>query len=137
MMVVLDADRFGISQLHQLRGRVGRGGHPGLCLLVTMSSNPLVKRRLDAVASTTDGFRLAELDLELRREGDVLGTDQSGRRSSLQLLSVVRDVAVVEEARAVAVDIVEHDPDLEEHPELGALVRDLRERDAADYLEKA
>ncbi len=137
MMVVLDADRFGISQLHQLRGRVGRGGHPGLCLLVTSSPSGASRQRLEAVASTTDGFRLAELDLELRREGDVLGTDQSGRRSSLQLLSVVRDGAVVEEARGAATAIVAADPELADHPGLSLLVRDLREGDAADFLEKA
>jgi ATP-dependent DNA helicase RecG len=136
MMVILDADRFGISQLHQLRGRVGRGGHPGLCLLVTAASGALSRDRLEAVASTTDGFRLAELDLEIRREGDVLGTDQSGRRTSLQLLSVVHDVDVVEQARAVAATIVESDPELHDHPALAALVRELREGDAADYLEK-
>ena len=106
-MVILDADRFGISQLHQLRGRVGRGGHPGLCLLVTQAEpGSPARSRLDAVAGTTDGFELADLDLELRREGDVLGTDQSGRRSSLQVLSVVRDVAIVEEAREAASAIV-------------------------------
>ena len=137
-MVILDTDRFGISQLHQLRGRVGRGGHPGLCLLVTQAeAGSPARRRLDAVAATSDGFELAELDLELRREGDVLGTDQSGRRSSLQVLSVVRDVAIVEEARAAAAAIVEGDPELEAHPGLAGLVRDLREGDAADYLEKA
>ena len=136
-MVILDADRFGISQLHQLRGRVGRGGHPGLCLLVTAAHGSGSRERLEAVASTTDGFRLAELDLEIRREGDVLGTDQSGRRTSLQLLSVVRDVAVVQEARAAAGAIVDDDPELHDHPALAAAVRDLREGDAADYLEKA
>jgi ATP-dependent DNA helicase RecG len=137
-MVILDADRFGISQLHQLRGRVGRGGHPGLCLLVTQAEpGSPARTRLDAVAGTTDGFELAELDLELRREGDVLGTDQSGRRSSLQVLSVVRDVAIVEEAREAASTIVGDDPELDRHPGLAGLVRDLREGDAADYLEKA
>ena len=97
MMVILDADRFGISQLHQLRGRVGRGGHPGLCLLVTPAA-PRPRRGAARAPwrATTDGFELAELDLEIRREGDVLGTDQSGRRSTLRLLSVVRDVEVVE-----------------------------------------
>jgi ATP-dependent DNA helicase RecG len=136
-MVVLDADRFGISQLHQLRGRVGRGGHAGLCLLVTAAYGGGSRERLEAVASTTDGFRLAELDLEIRREGDVLGTDQSGRRTSLQLLSVIRDVAVVEEARAAAGAIVEADPELHDHPALAAAVRELREGHGADYLEKA
>ena len=90
-MVVLDADRFGVSQLHQLRGRVGRGGHPGLCLLVTdAEADSPARERLDAVAATTDGFELSRLDLEQRREGDVLGASQSGRRSGLRLLSVHR-----------------------------------------------
>ncbi len=136
MMVILDADRFGISQLHQLRGRVGRGGHAGLCLLVSRAMSPGARHRLAAVAKSVDGFGLAELDLEIRREGDVLGADQSGRRSSLRLLSVVRDVEVVQEAREVATQIVEADPELVEHPGLGTLVTALREKDAADYLEK-
>ena len=103
MMVILDADRFGVSQLHQLRGRVGRGTAPGLCLLVTDApADSDARQRLDAVASTLDGFRLAELDLEQRREGDVLGAAQSGRRQHLQLLSLLRDAELISEARAAA-----------------------------------
>jgi ATP-dependent DNA helicase RecG len=137
-MVILDAERFGVSQLHQLRGRVGRGGHPGLCLLVTSAPPGSAARvRLDAVASTSDGFKLAELDLELRREGNVLGSQQSGRRSSLRLLSVVRDVDVIEEARSSATAVVEQDPQLEEHEQLRAAVAALARRAETDYLDKA
>jgi ATP-dependent DNA helicase RecG len=137
-MVILDAERFGVSQLHQLRGRVGRGGHPGLCLLVTAAPPGSPARvRLDAVASTSDGFKLAELDLELRREGNVLGSQQSGRRSSLRLLSVVRDVDVIEEARSSAAAVVERDPQLEEHEQLRAAVAALARRAETDYLDKA
>jgi ATP-dependent DNA helicase RecG len=135
-MVVLDADRFGISQLHQLRGRVGRGGLPGLCLLVTHAAPASgARQRLEAVASTTDGFALADLDLELRHEGDVLGSNQSGRRRTLRLLSVARDGEVIERARAIAVAVVEEDPTLSGAPVLAAAVAALE--DAADYLEKA
>jgi ATP-dependent DNA helicase RecG len=138
VMVLLDADRFGISQLHQLRGRVGRGGHPGLCLLVTnASAGSGARTRLDAVASTTDGFRLAELDLELRREGDVLGSRQSGGRGGLQLLSVVKDVDVIEAARGAAAVLVETDPALEGNPALRAEVERLRDSGKAEFLDKA
>jgi ATP-dependent DNA helicase RecG len=134
-MVVLDADRFGISQLHQLRGRVGRGGHPGLCLLVTHAAAASGSRqRLEAVASTTDGFALADLDLELRHEGDVLGSNQSGRRRTLRLLSVARDGDVIERARDLASAIVEEDPTLSHAPALAAAVASLQE--AAAYLDK-
>jgi ATP-dependent DNA helicase RecG len=103
VMVVLDADRFGLSQLHQLRGRVGRGEHPGLCLLVSASEpDSLAMRRLEALSSTTDGFELSELDLEIRGEGDVLGSLQSGGRSSLKLLRVVRDQELIQQARLEA-----------------------------------
>ena len=102
-MVIMDADRFGVSQLHQLRGRVGRGTSPGLCLLVTKSlADSPARARLDAVASTTDGFELSRIDLEQRREGDVLGTSQSGSRSHLRLLRVLRDEALIEVARTEA-----------------------------------
>jgi ATP-dependent DNA helicase RecG len=137
-MVILDAERFGVSQLHQLRGRVGRGGHPGLCLLVTSAPPASPARvRLDAVASTSDGFKLAELDLELRREGDVLGRQQSGRRSSLRLLSVVRDVDVIEEARSSATEVVGRDPGLAQHEQLRAATEALARRAETDYLDKA
>ncbi len=136
-MVILDADRFGISQLHQLRGRIARGGEDGLCLLVTAAdADSPARERLAAVAATTDGFELARVDLQARREGDVLGTAQSGRRSSLRLLEVVRDEAVVERARVAATSLVEHDPTLAEHPLLRDQVAALSEDDRSDFLEK-
>jgi ATP-dependent DNA helicase RecG len=138
VMVVLDADRFGVSQLHQLRGRIGRGGHPGLCLLVTdVPEAAPARERLDAVASTTDGFELARLDVEQRREGDVLGVAQSGRRSQLKLLSLLRDEDVIVAARAEAGDLVAADPDLTAHPGLAAQVADLVADEQARYLDKA
>ncbi|KAB1664377.1 ATP-dependent DNA helicase RecG [Pseudoclavibacter sp. CFCC 13611] len=102
-MVVFDADRFGVAQLHQLRGRVGRGEHPSLALFVTTAAEGTPTRaRIDAVANTTDGFELAELDLSLRREGDVLGATQSGSRSQLRALQVTRDAKIIEQARQAA-----------------------------------
>ncbi|MGA8116271.1 MAG: ATP-dependent DNA helicase RecG [Actinocatenispora sp.] len=137
VMVILDADRFGVSQLHQLRGRVGRGRAPGLCLLVSESeAGTPAHERLTAVASTLDGFRLAELDLEQRREGDVLGATQSGRRSSLRLLSLLRDAELIAEARAEATTIIDDDRDLEAHPLLADTVAALVSEDRAEYLEK-
>jgi len=137
MMVVLDADRFGVSQLHQLRGRVGRGGLPGLCLLVTGAAAPSATRdRLAAVAATTDGFELSRVDLQQRREGDVLGASQSGHRSSLRLLHVLDHEDVIVEAREVATRIVEEDPALERHPTLAEQVRWLEAVERADYLAK-
>ncbi|MFL1999400.1 ATP-dependent DNA helicase RecG [Microbacterium sp. A1-JK] len=122
-MVILEADRFGVSQLHQLRGRVGRGGLPGICLLVTEASTGTSARaRVEAVASTLDGFELAEVDLELRGEGDVLGAVQSGARSSLRLLRVVTDADVIAEARAAAERIFADDPTLAQHPALAAAI---------------
>ncbi|HUR13799.1 MAG TPA: ATP-dependent DNA helicase RecG [Mycobacteriales bacterium] len=138
VMVVVDADRFGISQLHQLRGRVGRGGHAGLCLLVTEAERESpAGERLAAVAATTDGFELARVDLELRREGDVLGTDQSGARSSLRLLQVLRDEELILEAREEAGTLVAADPDLSAHPAMRAAVAVLLDAERAAYLEKA
>lgn len=126
VMVVLDADRFGVSQLHQLRGRVARGEHPGLALLVTGApQGTLARERLDAIAATTDGFALAERDLELRNEGDVLGTAQSGGMSSLKLLRVTRDTEIITAAREVAERIVAHDRTLTAHPALRAAVARL------------
>ncbi|TFB58748.1 ATP-dependent DNA helicase RecG [Cryobacterium sp. Hz7] len=123
-MVVLDADRFGVSQLHQLRGRVGRGGVPGLCLLVTSSeAETIARERVEAVAATLDGFELAQVDLELRREGDVLGSNQSGGRSSLRLLRVATDGDLIGEARGHAQRLSEHDPHLESVPALREAVR--------------
>ncbi|HEX8630863.1 MAG TPA: ATP-dependent DNA helicase RecG, partial [Catenuloplanes sp.] len=137
VMIVLDADRFGVSQLHQLRGRVGRGAAPGLCLLVSEAAEASAAReRLDAVASTVDGFKLAELDLEQRREGDVLGATQSGRRSHLRLLSLLRDSKLIGEARAEALELVADDPELARHPALAASVAALVDDERAEYLEK-
>jgi ATP-dependent DNA helicase RecG len=137
MMVVFDADRFGISQLHQLRGRIGRGTLPGVCLLVSgaQAGSP-TRERLDAVASTRDGFELAQRDLEIRREGDVLGGSQSGVRSSLRLLRVVEDADVIEQARAVAERIINDDPELAEHPQLRAAMTAL-DAEQAEFMEKA
>ena len=138
MMVVLDAERFGVSQLHQLRGRVGRGGLPGLCLLVTNAAlDTPARHRVDAVAATTDGFELSRLDLQQRREGDVLGSSQSGRRSSLRLLHVLEHEDVIVEARGVAATLVADDPDLGGHPHLADQVRRLYDAEQADYLEKS
>jgi ATP-dependent DNA helicase RecG len=137
VMVIMDAQRFGISQLHQLRGRVGRGSYSGLCLLVTDSppGSP-ARERLDAVAATTDGFELARLDLELRREGDVLGALQSGRRSGLKLLSLLRDEDLIVAARQAAAQLIEVDPELTEHPELARLAASLLDDQRAEYLHK-
>jgi ATP-dependent DNA helicase RecG len=138
VMAVLDADRFGVSQLHQLRGRIGRGSAPGLCLLVTETPPGAVSReRLDAVAATTDGFALARLDVEQRREGDVLGATQSGRRSQLRLLSLLRDEDLIAAARTEAQDLIAADPDLSGHPLLAAQVAALVADEQAEYLEKA
>ena len=118
-MVVVEADRFGVSQLHQLRGRVGRGGVPGLCLFVTAAQQgTLARERVEAVASTLDGFELAQIDLELRREGDVLGANQSGGRSSLKLLRVATDGDLIGDARVAAAEVLEGDAALAEHPAL-------------------
>jgi ATP-dependent DNA helicase RecG len=137
VMVILDADRFGVSQLHQLRGRVGRGSAPGLCLLVTDAPAGPARVRLDAVAATVDGFELARLDLAQRREGDVLGSAQSGRRSALRILSLLRDEELILQAREEAVALVDADPELRRHPALAAQVAALIEDERADYLEKA
>jgi ATP-dependent DNA helicase RecG len=137
VMVILDADRFGVSQLHQLRGRVGRGSAPGICLLVTESvEGTSARERLDAVASTTDGFRLSELDLEQRREGDVLGASQSGRHSHLRLLSLLHDAKLITDARTEAAELIAGDPDLAGHPALAASVAALVDEERAEYLEK-
>ncbi|MBB5155444.1 ATP-dependent DNA helicase RecG [Saccharopolyspora phatthalungensis] len=138
VMVIMDADRFGVSQLHQLRGRVGRGSAPGLCLLVTDAMGGTTTReRLDAVASTTDGFELARLDLELRREGDILGAAQSGRKSGLKLLSLLRDEDVIAQAREEADRIVGADPRLRGHPGLAWMVAEVVDAERAEYLEKS
>jgi ATP-dependent DNA helicase RecG len=137
MMMVLDADRFGVSQLHQLRGRVGRGSAPGICLLVSEAAEDTPARvRLDSVAGTLDGFRLAEIDLEQRREGDVLGAAQSGRRSHLRLLSLLRDAELITEARAAATELIDEDPDLDRWPALRDAIAVLVDEERAEYLEK-
>jgi ATP-dependent DNA helicase RecG len=132
-MVVLDAERFGISQLHQLRGRVGRGGLPGLCLLLTGAEDlSLSLERVTAVASTLDGFKLSEIDLELRREGDVLGASQSGGRSSLKLLRVVHDSDLIQHCRDLVSKLLESDPTLEKTPNLAAALARLDDQRQAN-----
>ena len=136
VMVICDADRFGISQLHQLRGRIGRGGHEGVCLLLTTATpGTSARERLDAVASTRDGFALAEVDLEQRREGDVLGSSQSGRRSSLRLLRVLDDADLIEQARDLAARCVA-DPGLSADPGLADVVTEVVRRAAGEWLER-
>jgi len=137
VMIIMDADRFGMSQLHQLRGRVGRGGTPGVCLLVTEVSGAGPGRaRLDAVAATADGFELAEADLALRREGDVLGASQAGRASSLRLLSLQRDRDLIGVARADATELVGDDPTMAAYPGLAAMADAIVDADGQDYLQK-
>ncbi|WP_031090247.1 ATP-dependent DNA helicase RecG [Streptomyces sp. NRRL WC-3549] len=136
-MVIMDADRFGVSQLHQLRGRVGRGSAPGLCLLVSEAHEASPARaRLSAVAATLDGFELSRIDLEQRREGDVLGQAQSGVRSSLRVLSVIDDEEVIGAAREEAVRVVAADPGLERLPELRTALDALLDKDREEYLDK-
>lgn len=138
MMVVLDADRFGVSQLHQLRGRVGRGGIPGLCLLVTRAEPESIGlARVEAVSGTLDGFELAQVDLELRREGNVLGGVQSGGASSLRLLRVARDGEVILEARRAAEGVIEGDEEFTAHPPLAAAVRRRLDESSREYLSKS
>ncbi|MEU7645853.1 ATP-dependent DNA helicase RecG [Streptomyces huasconensis] len=136
-MVIMDADRFGVSQLHQLRGRVGRGSAPGLCLLVTdMPEASPARARLGAVASTLDGFELSRIDLEQRREGDVLGQAQSGVRSSLRMLTVIDDEEIIAAAREEAVQVVAADPGLERLPELRTALDALLDAEREQYLDK-
>lgn len=137
LMVILDADRFGISQLHQLRGRVGRGGLPGTCLLVTsLEPGHPSRRRLDAVAATTDGFLLSQEDLKLRREGDILGASQSGGRSTLKLLRVLEHEDVIARARQDAQAIVGGDPSLGAHPDLAAAIDEYLNPEKEAFLER-
>jgi ATP-dependent DNA helicase RecG len=122
-MVILDADRFGVAQLHQLRGRVGRAGDESLCFLLTHAHpESEAMERLRTVAGTLDGFALAEYDIRARREGDVLGRAQWGGRSSLRHLSVLRDVEVIGTAKDDASALLERDPALEETPALARLI---------------
>jgi ATP-dependent DNA helicase RecG len=137
IMVIMDADRFGVSQLHQLRGRVGRGTSPGLCLLVTnaIAETP-ARERLEAVAGTVDGFELSRIDLEQRREGDVLGASQSGTRSHLRLLRVLRDEELIEKARTAAQDLIATSLDLTSYPALKKELNAMAHNMAVDYLDK-
>ncbi|MGW2615856.1 ATP-dependent DNA helicase RecG [Streptomyces sp. NPDC001500] len=136
-MVIMDADRFGVSQLHQLRGRVGRGSAPGLCLLVSeMPEASAARQRLTAVATTLDGFELSRIDLEQRREGDVLGQAQSGARTSLRVLAVIEDEEVIAEARQEAVAVVTADPELSAYPGLRTALDALLDEEREQYLEK-
>ena len=136
-MVIMDADRFGVSQLHQLRGRVGRGSVPGLCLLVTRAAGDTpAMERLTAVAATLDGFELSRIDLDQRREGDVLGRAQSGSKSHLRLLRVLRDEELIVEARSLADSIIATDPTLTSHPALAREVALVREEERSAFLDK-
>ena len=136
VMVIMDADRFGISQLHQLRGRVGRGVSPGLCLLVTETESEPVRQRLNSVAATNDGFTLARLDLEQRQEGDVLGARQSGGKSQLRLLRLLRDEDLILQAREDAFALVAADPSLGRHPALHRVIGSVLDDEQAAYLER-
>src|SRR5664279_2479968 len=137
VMVIMDAERFGMSQLHQLRGRVGRGAAPGICLLVTEApENAPGRARLDAVAKTNDGFALAEADLALRREGNVLGTSQAGRSTALRQLSLIRDRTLIEHAREDALGLVGDDPEMSQWPGLADMVSLVIAEENQEYLEK-
>jgi len=136
VMAIMDADRFGVSQLHQLRGRIGRGGHAGVCLLVTRAEpGTTTMQRLEAVASTRDGFALSRIDLEQRREGDVLGTAQSGGAKSLKKLSVLNDEDIIVAAREAATSYVRTDATLAGLPDLADAVAKLEASQRADFME--
>ncbi|MEV0768141.1 ATP-dependent DNA helicase RecG [Nocardia salmonicida] len=138
VMVIVDADRFGVSQLHQLRGRIGRGKHPGLCLLVTDAApGGTAMARLEAVAATTDGFELSVLDLRQRREGDVLGSAQSGTARSLRLLSLLDDLEVITAAQELARQVVAEDPGLVNHPGLAGMMSAAVDGERIEYLAKS
>jgi len=139
VMVILDADRFGIAQLHQLRGRVGRGSHASVCWLVTAQQpdgaavgNP----RVEALVASTDGFLLAEVDLELRGEGTIMSTAQKGR-NDLKLASLRRDRELVALARNAAFEIVDSDPMLDDHPVLLDELRLLFSTEEEEFLFKS
>src|SRR5690625_3149879 len=137
LMVIMDADRFGISQLHQLRGRIGRGSRPGTCLAwTTAKDGTAAMTRLRAFESTTDGFELAQVDLEQRREGDILGAAQSGRGSSLRLLRVLTDTDVIERARWDARKIVDRDRTLADHPALRFTITEQLDPERAEFLDR-
>jgi ATP-dependent DNA helicase RecG len=138
MMVIMDADRFGVSQLHQLRGRIGRGEHEGLCLMLTqLAAGHPALQRLDEVAKTRDGFALAEVDLRQRREGDVLGAAQSGRKSQLKLLSLLKDEELIKLARIEAQNVIDADPTLQNHLQLQEFLWDSFDSDRTEYLHKS
>ncbi|AYJ49388.1 ATP-dependent DNA helicase RecG [Rhodococcus sp. P1Y] len=138
VMVIVDADRFGISQLHQLRGRIGRGGHQGLCIMISqLSSNGMSFERLKSVAATNDGFELAKLDLATRREGDVLGAAQSGTVSSMRLLSLFEDEDVIADAHACARALFDADPEMKDHPGIVAMMKSAWRSDRAEFLDKS
>ena len=135
VMVVIDADRFGISQLHQLRGRIGRGQHPSLCLLATkLPEGSKAGERLKAVAGTLDGFVLADLDLKERKEGDVLGLSQSGRPITLRFLSLSEHLDVILAARQFCESLYEHDPN---NPGMAVLAAQFTDTDRVEYLDKS
>ncbi|MCX6402942.1 MAG: ATP-dependent DNA helicase RecG [Actinobacteria bacterium] len=137
VMAIVDAEFFGVSQLHQLRGRVGRGKVPGLCLLVTNSeADSSTRERIEAVASTLDGFELSRIDLEQRREGDVLGASQSGRRSGLRMLQVVRDEDVIAKAREIAWKLLQADPELKNNLSLAKRIKEIQSDEKSEFLEK-
>ena len=136
VMVILDADRFGIAQLHQLRGRVGRGADQSYCYLVGAGATPDAERRLEAMVATTDGFELAEVDLEIRGEGTVFDTRQKGR-NDLKLASLLRDRRVVAEAREVAFELVGADPGLHGHPDLLDEVELFLDEEDREFLERS
>jgi ATP-dependent DNA helicase RecG len=134
VMVVVDADRFGISQLHQLRGRIGRGQHPSLCLLATqLPEGSKAGQRLKAVAGTLDGFKLAELDLKERQEGDVLGLSQSGRPITLRFLSLSEHLNIIVAARELCEELYETHPD---HTGMAVLAAPFTNADRVEYLDK-
>ena len=138
VMVIVDADRFGISQLHQLRGRIGRGGHQGLCIMISqLGSMGPTFARLQSVAATNDGFELAKLDLQTRREGDVLGAAQSGTVSSMRLLSLIDDEDVIADAHACARSLFDADPEMTDHPGIVSMMKSAWRSDRADYLDKS
>lgn len=136
-MVIMDAERFGVSQLHQLRGRVGRGTSPGLCILITTAIVETPARiRLEAVARSTDGFELSRIDLEQRREGDVLGAAQSGSRSQLRLLRVLRDEDLILSARADAQELLASDPDLSNNEQLAREFAKVEDDESSGFIDK-
>jgi ATP-dependent DNA helicase RecG len=137
VMVIMDSDRFGVSQLHQLRGRIGRGSAPGLCLLVTQAiAESPARLRLDAVAASTDGFELSRIDLEQRREGDVLGARQSGAHSHLRLLRVLRDEDLIDLARGDAIELLQIDPTLKNYPQLALELAKVDDDATSEFIDK-